>query len=319
MELLRKNAEAECSHKNYSKRGETESNRKCRPPHFLMERQGGVAGSHCYHLFMFKFSLNRLRSLYQKPFLADDAQAHYRVPPFTEELVKAVRLISTRLALKADEPSRRMFQMESNDAVMVEYEALQPLFAALPKINKVLEIGPGLGRSIVAFSKLGVWQQTATLHMYDANGQATKYKQEHYDRPPQWPDTSSFCGNIALLDNFLKFNGMSRYEIFDASTVPLTALPGPYDLIYGFFSVGYHWSIDYYLDEIMPLMSDSSVLVCTLNKQFEPFPRLANYFTRVLQSPRVIKNGRPLSFLALSKGPLPNVGVTVEQAFGVNV
>ncbi len=263
---------------------------------------------------MFKLSLNRLRSL-TRTSTAGQAQALYHVPPFTENLVQSVRLISTRLALKADERSRLMFQAESNEAAMAEYQALQPLFSKLPKPNRILEIGPGLGRSVVVFEKLGVWDPSAIIHMYDADGQATKYKQEHYNHPPQWPDTSSFCGNISLLGIFLQFNKISGYKIFDAAKVRLSSLPGPYDLIYGFYSVGFHWSIEHYLDEIGPLMSDSSVLICTLNKHFEPFSGLQKYFVRILQSPQVIKGSRPLSFLALSKGPLPNAGLTVDDAF----
>ena len=26
--------------------------------------------------------------------------------------------------------------------------------------------------------------------------------------------------------------------------------PDPYDLIYGFYSIGFHWSLEYYLDDL---------------------------------------------------------------------
>ena len=38
--------------------------------------------------------------------------------------------------------------------------------------------------------------------------------------------------------------------------LPLAALPGPYDLIYGFYSIGFHWSLEYYLDDLEPLMHE---------------------------------------------------------------
>ena len=42
----------------------------------------------------------------------------------------------------------------------------------------------------------------------------------------------------------LDYNGVEQYEIFDAEQLPLAALPGPYDLIYGFYSIGFH-SVSY--------------------------------------------------------------------------
>jgi hypothetical protein len=62
-------------------------------------------------------------------------------------------------------------------------------------------------------------------------------------------------------------------------------------------------------------MNQQTVLICTLNKHFKPFPRLASYSTRVLQAAGTRKGSRPLSFLALSKGALPEVGLPVGEAY----
>ena len=37
--------------------------------------------------------------------------------------------------------------------------------------------------------------------------------------------------------------------------LPLAALPGPYDLIYGFYSIGFHWSLEYYLDDLAAVVA----------------------------------------------------------------
>ncbi len=265
---------------------------------------------------MLKSSLNRLRSaVLGEPESAAQSHPLYLAPPFTGDVVKAVRLIATHLALKADERSRLLWQKDSNDVSLAEYETLQPLLSKMERPKKILEIGPGLGRSIVVFSKMDVWDKNATIHLYDADGDSTKYKQKHYDQPPKWPDTSSFCGNFSLLKQILLYNGIANYEIFDASQVELKALPGPYDLIYGFYSIGFHWSLENYLDDLDPLMDQGSIFICTLNKHFTSFPWLANYSTRVLQPKNDKKSMRPLSFLVLSKGHLPEVGIPVDQAF----
>jgi hypothetical protein len=251
-----------------------------------------------------KTSLNRLRggSLLDPRALA--AEQLFLAPPFTEEVVAAIRLISTRLPLKADEPSRILWQRESNAASEAEYDALLPLFQQAGAPRRVLEIGPGFGRSVVFFSKKGLFAGSE-ISLYDADGTSTRYKQKYYEHPPKWPDTSSFCGNLPLLRTMLDYNGVTQYKIFDARQMPLAALPGPYDLIYGFYSIGFHWSLEHYLDDLEPILHERSLVVCTLNKNFRPFPRLEQFSTRILACREVKKNASPLRLLVLSKGPLP--------------
>jgi hypothetical protein len=113
----------------------------------------------------------------------------------------------------------------------------------------------------------------------------------------------------------LEYNGVTRYQIFDAQQLPLAGLPGPYDLIYGFYSIGFHWSLAYYLDDLESLMHERSLLVCTLNKSFHRFPRLEEFSTRVLACREVKKNAPPLRLLVVSKSALPAVGQSLDEAF----
>ena len=251
-----------------------------------------------------KTSLNRLRGRGLLDPRAAQVPPLFLAPPFTPEVVAAIRLISTRLPLRADESSRLLWQSESNAASAAEFDALSPLFSALPTPARVLEIGPGFGRSVVYFYKKGLWPG-AEISLYDADGASTRYKQKYYDHPPQWPDTSSFCGNLQLLASMLDYNGIPSYQVHDARALPLRALPGPYDLIYGFYSIGFHWSLEYYLDDLEPLLGERSVLICTLNKSFRPFLQLDAFHTRVLACREVKKNAPPLQLLVLSKSPLP--------------
>ena len=160
---------------------------------------------------LLKTSLNRLRGRSLLNEQATSAEQLFLAPPFTEEVVAAIRLISTRLPLKADEPSRLLWQHESNAASQAEYDALAPLFAKLEKPRRVLEIGPGFGRSVVFFGKKGVWPE-GEISLYDADGVTTKYKQKYYNQPPRWPDTSSFCGNLSLLRGMLDYNGVHQLQ-----------------------------------------------------------------------------------------------------------
>jgi SAM-dependent methyltransferase len=244
----------------------------------------------------------------------DEAEQVFQAPPFTEKVAETVQLISTRLAFKADEASRLLCQKESNAASHGEYSVLAPLFEQMGKPRRILDIGAGFGRAAIYFSKKGLWGPEAEIHLYDANGERTKYKRKYYASPPRWPDVSSFCGNLEFLRQVLEYNGIRNYRIFDAAELPLSRLPGPYDLIYSFFSVGFHWSLEFYLGELEPLLHEKTVLVCTLNKQFRPFPRLSEFSTRVLEYPEIKKNSPPLRLLVLSKSDLPAAGLSVQEA-----
>jgi hypothetical protein len=265
------------------------------------------------YLFL-KTSLNRLRGRSILDPSAASAEQLFLAPPFTEAVVAAIRLISTRLPLKADETSRLLWQNESNAASAAEYEALRPLFNKMENPGRVLEIGPGFGRSVVFFKKKGLFRESE-ISLYDANGTSTRYKQKYYDQPPRWPDTSSFCGNLSLLETMLTYNQVDQFRIFDAQQMPLAALPGPFDLIYGFYSIGFHWSLEYYLDDLEPLLHAKTIFICTLNKNFHIFPRLQQFSTRVVKCREVKKNATPLRLLILSKGPLPEVGQSLAEAF----
>ncbi len=265
--------------------------------------------------FLKGISLNRLRGGGIFDTWVDEAEQVFQAPPFTEKVAGAVQLISTRLRFRADEASRLLCQKESNARSQREYEALAPLFQQMGKPRRILEIGPGFGRSVIFFSKKGLWGQDAEIHLYDADGSQTKYKQRHHDRPPKWPDISSFCGNLELLRDVLEYNGLRNYKVFDAAALPLSGLPGPYDLIYSFFSVGFHWSLEFYLDEINPLLHEKTVLVCTLNKRFRPFRRLGEFSTRVLECREIKRNAPPLRLLVLSRSEVPAMGLSAQEAF----
>jgi hypothetical protein len=262
-----------------------------------------------------KTSLNRLRGSKILQPDVEQAEPLFQAPPFTPEVADAVRPIATQMAIRADERSRMLLQASSNAMSEREYEALAPLFRGLPKPKRVLEIGPGIGRSVVYFQRKGVWDADAEVHLYDADGTQTKYKAQHFARPPQWPNVSSFCGNLKILRHFLDHNHITNYRIFDAAELPLRRLPGPYDFIYGFFSIGFHWSVEFYLDDLEKLLGKSGVLVCTLSKHFQPFARLKEFSVRIVSSREIRKHAAPLSLLVLSKSELPDVGANVQQAF----
>jgi hypothetical protein len=225
----------------------------------------------------------------------------FHSPSLTPELLAAIKLISPRLKLGQDEISRIIWEKEQNGTCWSEYEALHPVLARFQKPKKVLEIGPGLGRSAVFFYKKLGWQESE-IHLFDGDGSSvTMYKQKYY-RVGKESLQNSFCGNLGLLRALLDFNQIRNYTLFDAKRTALAELPGPYDLIYSFYSIGFHWSLELYLDDLLPLMHENTLAIFTVKKDFRGFPRLKDFHCHFIEWKTVLrKKSSRLGLLVLSK------------------
>ena len=223
----------------------------------------------------------------------------FQAPKLTRELVAAIKLISPHCDLKPCEKHRVSWEADQNGACWGEYEALAPLFQSMPRPAKILEIGPGLGRSIVFFSKMVGWE-ASEIHAFEGDGDTTKYTL----LGPRYED--SFCGNRKMLQYVLDHNSIRNVTIFDAAKVKLADLPGPYDFLYSFYSVGFHWSLEHYLDDLLPLLANHSVAVFTVPQDFAPFDRLTDYPHRTLDWQTAWPKDGRLKLLVLGKQALPN-------------
>lgn len=220
----------------------------------------------------------------------------FRAPTFTPALVRAIKLISPQFHLRPNEASRRFWELNQNGLSWGEYEALEPFLRRLPEpASKVLDIGPGLGRSAIFFRKKACSE--AVFHLYEGTGSSTKYTRAG----PRFED--SFCGSLDVLEMLLRFNEIEDFEIFDAREMnaSLAALPGPYDFIYSFFAIGFHWSIEHFLQELMDLMHDRSIGAFTLHDQFENFSALSDVPHRVVEFRRSWPPDRFTRMLVMSK------------------
>lgn len=219
----------------------------------------------------------------------------FHAPPFTPELVTTVKLIAPHLHFSADETCRLVWERDQNGACWGEYEALAPLLNRLPPPRTILEVGPGLGRSVVFFSKKLHWDES-DIHLYEGDGHTTKYAL----MGPRMEE--SFCGNINLLRYILTYNGILNVTIFDARQWKLPDLPGPYDLLYSFYSIGYHWSLEHFLEDLLSLMHDASIAVFIVPAKFKSFPKMEQLSYRIFDFNAVWPKGCRHKMLVLSKG-----------------
>ncbi len=208
----------------------------------------------------------------------------------TEALVRAIRLISPHLDFIPNETSRGLWESDQNGACWAEYEPLSDTLSALAKPMHVLEIGPGLGRSIVFFSKKFGWED-CDLHAYEGDGETTKYTLNG----PRFED--SFCGTISELRRVLDYNGITNVTIHDAKLAALKDLPGPFDLLYGFYTIGFHWSLEHFFDEVLGLIGKTGIAVFTVPSNFQPFPRLRQLPYRLAEKVRIDAGSEKLLIL----------------------
>ncbi len=223
----------------------------------------------------------------------------FRAPPFDPKLLAAIKLISPQFHLRADESSRRFWELNQNGLCWGEYEALAPFLERLPgRPARVLDIGPGLGRSSAFFKKMLDWEDVP-FHLYEGSGESTKYTKAG----PRFED--SFCGTPEELRRVLEYNQAGEFRIFDAAELGyrLDALPGPYDFVYSFFAVGFHWSIGHFLEEILSLMHGRSLGAFTLHDRFHDFSELGDTPHRVVSFRRSWPRRRTTRMLVLAPDP----------------
>jgi hypothetical protein len=213
-----------------------------------------------------------------------------------ESLARAIRLISPHLDFIPNETSRSIWESDQNGACCAEYDALTDTLAALAKPMRVLEVGPGLGRSIVFFSKKFGWED-CELHAYEGDGESTKYTLNG----PRFDD--SFCGTISELRRVLNYNGITNVTIHDAKAVPLTDVPGPFDLLYGFYTIGFHWSLEHFFDEVLGLIGKTGIAVFTVPSNFQPFASLEQLPYSIVEKSRIDAGSEKLLVL----GPIAPV------------
>lgn len=220
----------------------------------------------------------------------------FEAPELTPELLAAIKLISPQFHLGLDERSRRFWEGNQNGLCWGEYEALAPFLDHLGVPAKVLDIGPGLGRSAVFFKKLEGWSEVP-FNLYESTGESTKYTKAG----PRFDD--SFCGNLSALETLLEHNGVTGVEIFDAAELDasLARLPGPYDFIYSFFAIGFHWSIEHFLDELLGLMGERSIGAFTLHDQPQDLSAVERLPHRIVEFRRSWPRDRWSRMLVLAK------------------
>jgi SAM-dependent methyltransferase len=238
-----------------------------------------------------------------------DMERVFLAPPLTDELVATIRLISPHHRLSTNDKDRALWEADNNGACWGEYEALASIFRSMKRPAKVLEIGCGLGRSLVFFNKK-LHSEGCQFHAYEGEGRKTRYT----TLGPRFED--SYCGNLSMLRYVLQYNAIQNVTIFNAKEVRLSELPGPYDFVYSFYGIGFHWALEHFLGDLLPLLHDRSLAVFTVPSRFAPFRALETLSYRLIDWKTAWPKDGQLKLLVLSKRQLPDGSSPVPDPWG---
>ena len=225
-----------------------------------------------------------------------DRERHFRSPPMTPELVASISRLSPQFHLQPGESSRDFWELTQNGSCWGEFDAAAPVLRLMPQPARALDLGCGLGRSTAFFRCVLGWEDTE-FHLYDGDGPRVDYPRSG-ER-----NSRSFCGDLTALRSVLEHNEVLNFRIFDAHKLDhrLDALPGPYDLVYSFYAAGFHWSLADFWSELEAISHERTVGIFTIHRNFEEFPALRNWATRIVPFERSLIKDRPHRLLIVSR------------------
>ena len=181
--------------------------------------------------------------------------SNFDSPKIDKKMLKAITSISPHIKLEPYNEQDRLFWVnDQNKSCDGEYEVLKKHIHKF-NIRKTLEIGPGMGRSIVFFSKLF---PNSRIWSYEGDGDQKKYSINGKRT------NNSFCGNIEILKKIIKFNEIQNHETINEKSCSLKEISNSFDFIYSFYAVGYHWDLSEFWEDIVTLMNPISIAAFTV-------------------------------------------------------
>lgn len=138
--------------------------------------------------------------------------------------------------------------------------------------KNVLELGCGLGRmSVYINSQL----QDDSIHYILAD--STQYLEEPNHG---WEPKGGFYNDLSLTKRFADDNGMTNFETFNLITTNITTLKN-IDLVMSFFSVGFHYSIESYLNDLLDITTDDCVMIFGIRRGIYTEEDFEYYFDNI--------------------------------------
>ncbi len=170
-------------------------------------------------------------------------------------------------------------------ACILEYNALKTFFTNEFKDQvpeKIIDFGCGLARSSVFFMHMFNWH-SAKFFLVDGNANVFQLSNNqrlfHQDINLMFEKGETFYTDFDLLDRFATSNKMQNFELVDLNThrQRLSQIKNV-NLLYSFYSIGYHWDIlptlDFY--GIHDLLKTDAFLIFGIRPKRDPLRKEVN-------------------------------------------
>lgn len=168
-----------------------------------------------------------------------------------------------------------VFPEGSKECVEVQCNSVLALYtdpAEIPRAEKflvdlnpknVLELGAGIGRMSVCFNKYFGWDDT-NFHLYDGHSE----KLYQYQGMRKCPDKPEVYNRLDVTKEFCLANGISedRLHVIDLAKMSLADIGVKFDLCYSWKSIGSHWPISMYLDQLAEVMLPDGLVLFELRE-----------------------------------------------------
>ena len=135
-----------------------------------------------------------------------------------------------------------------------EYNAIKD---CIGKPHTILDLGCGLGRMSIYLGKQ--FEHEAKYILADANIVSENL---NYG----WKPGEEYYNDLTLTAEFCRINGLKNFKTFDILAGNLTDLQDV-DLVMSFLSVGFHYPIEEYMDDLLKISTENCTMVFGIDKR----------------------------------------------------
>lgn len=169
---------------------------------------------------------------------------------------------------------QRTRNIRFEDVISHDFELIKPYMPAVCK--KIIDIGCGIGGIDVLISEH--YKNDIQIDLFDFPEQ-----NEQYNEKIQYGFNDKYLGynSFDQTEKFLKANGITKYNLIDASYGSLPFYTDEYDIVISLLSCGYHYPVKTYIEGIVDIISTKGILILDIREGTDGIKEVEKYFKSV--------------------------------------
>jgi len=166
-----------------------------------------------------------------------------------------------KVTIVIPESVSQFVQLQANNDFMIyedpPYLPVVADFLSSLTPQNCLELGAGIGRMSVYFNKRYAWPD-AHFTLQDGDSGTEQYSGVRDS------NDAEYYNSFAATADFCHANDMSSFNIINK----ISHIDRDIDFCYSFASIGFHWHINLYLDQLVAVLSDNAKLMFEIRAPF---------------------------------------------------